>query len=314
MSLSKHILALLFTCLLGCTPSLPGGIMDEEEMADVLVDFHLAQGMAEAHGEDIEATRYEYIQTVFRKHHITEAEFDSSMTYYSGRAEHLAAIYDNVVTRVRAQAERMGLQATTHDQFASITAEGDTADIWLGKDFACIVPNWVGCVYTFQMKADSTFRQGDSYIWRFKTQYIGRSMNNEAIALLNLHYDTDTVASISEQLRDNPMNELRHTPDAALDTLNLRTITGIIYLPVTKGGDPSRPLLVSQMQLIRMHRQSAGQDTTTVGEPVELQPDTLAADTLTFDTMPQHGGTRLTPLQVRENRQKVRRIKITKKR
>lgn len=288
--------------------------MDEEEMADVLVDFHLAQGMAEAHGEDIEATRYEYIQTVFRKHHITEAEFDSSMTYYSGRAEHLATIYDNVVTRVRAQAERMGLQATTHDQFASITAEGDTADIWLGKDFACIVPNRVGCVYTFQMKADSTFRQGDSYIWRFKTQYIGRSMNNEAIALLNLHYDTDTVASISEQLRDNPMNELRHTPDAALDTLNLRTITGIIYLPVTKGGDPSRPLLVSQMQLIRMHRQSAGQDTTTVGEPVELQPDTLAADTLTFDTMPQHGGTRLTPLQVRENRQKVRRIKITKKR
>ena len=73
--------------LISCSPSLPSGIRDKEEMTDVLVDIHLAQGMAEARGEDVDATRYKYLHAVFNKHHITEAEFDSSMVYYSGRAE-----------------------------------------------------------------------------------------------------------------------------------------------------------------------------------------------------------------------------------
>jgi len=76
-------------------------------MTDVLVDFHLAQGMAEAQGDNSEVTRYKFIQAVFKKHRITEAVFDSSMIYYSGRAEEFTHIYDNVVTRVQAQAERI---------------------------------------------------------------------------------------------------------------------------------------------------------------------------------------------------------------
>ena len=131
---------LLLLLLLACAPSQPRGVLSEEKMTDVLVDIHLAQGMAETQG-DVDVTRFKYIQAVFKKHRITEAEFDSSMVYYSGRAEEFTHIYNNVVTRVQAQAERLGLETATQDQFASITNEGDTANIWLGKDFACITGN-----------------------------------------------------------------------------------------------------------------------------------------------------------------------------
>ena len=272
-------------------------------MTDVLVDFHLAQGMAEAQGDRPEVARYKYAQAVFRKHRITEAEFDSSMIYWSGRSEDFKHIYDNVVNRVRAQAERLGVEATSQDKFASLTNEGDTANIWLGKDFACVVPNRVGCVYSFQMKADSTFRPGDSFLWRFKSQFVARSMNNEAIAQLNFYYDTDTVISKSELIRNSPKNELQHTPDRRIDTLNLNTISGFIYIPLVNNADAPKPLLISEIKLIRMHKQV---------EEVKPAVDTLITDTLEADTLPLAPNQRLTPQQMRESQPRERKINVVK--
>ena len=225
------------------------------------------------------------------------------MVYWSGRSEDFKHIYDNVVNRVRAQAERLGVEASSQDKFASLTSEGDTANIWLGKDFACIVPNRVGCVYSFQLKADSTFRPGDSFLWRFKSQFVARSMNNEAIAQLNFYYDTDTVISKSELIRNSPQNELHHTPGRGLDTLNLNNITGFIYIPLVNNADAPKPLLISEIKLIRMHKQ--------VEEPKPVV-DTLNTDTLEADTFPVAPNLRLTPQQMRENQPRERKINVVK--
>ena len=296
-------LIFLALLLMACSPSRPRGILSKQKMTDVLVDFHLAQGMAEAQGDNSEVTRYKFIQAVFKKHRITEAVFDSSMIYYSGRAEEFTHIYDNVVTRVQAQAERMGLELSqaNQDKFAKLTNEGDTANIWLGKDFACVVANPVQCLYAFTMKADSTFKMGDSFIWRFRTLFVGRSMNNEATALLNFYYDTDTVVCVTDLLRNNPKNELRHTPGRDLDSLNLRSITGYIYLPLVKDADPPKPLLVSEIQLIRMHKE----------EPI-IKDTSVVADSIVVDTLSKRKTERLTPLQVRESQPRERKINVTK--
>ena len=300
---ASYIILLTSYILLACSPTRPSGILDEDDMTDVLVDYHLAQGMAEAQSENADIARYKFIQAVFKKHRITEAEFDSSMIYWSGRSEDFSHIYDNVVTRVQAQAERMGLETTSNqDQFATLTNEGDTANIWLGKDFACVAANPVQCVHSFTMKADTTFRIGDSFIWRFKTQFIGRSMNNEAVALLNFYYEGDTVASVSDLLRNNPKNELRHNPGRGLDSLNLRSISGFIYLPLTNDADQPKPLLVSEMMLIRMHK------------PAPIAPPTpvLVQDTLDNDTTPKQQGERLSPLQKRDSQPREKKINVVK--
>lgn len=301
---SPFFLSLLF---LACSPSRPRGILSEDKMTDVLVDIHLAQGMAEAQGANVEVERYKYIQAVFRKHRISEAEFDSSMIYYSGKAEDFTHLYNDVVTRVRAQAERMGLEATAQDQFASLTNEGDTANIWLGKDFACVVSNQVGCIYSFQLKADSTFRPGDSFIWRFKSQFVARSMNNEAIALLNLYYDTDTVATVNQLIHNSTKNELRYDPVKETDTLGLRSVMGFIYLPMSRT-DPPKPLLISEIKLIRMHKVVIPEGKAEQEEDL----DSLDIDSVGLDTTLRERNERLTPLQMRESQPRRRTIHVTK--
>lgn len=304
--LAARLLFLVF-CLFfwACTPTVPGGILSEEKMTDVLVDIHLAQGMAEAQSENTDVARYKYIQAVFRKHRITEAEFDSSMVYYSGRAEKFTFVYDNVVNRVQAQAERMGLESVEkQDQFESLTSDGDTANIWLGKDFTCLAANPVQCVYSFQMKADSTFKAGDYFIWRFRSQFVARSMNNEAIALLSFQYDTDTVAAVTDLIGNNAENELRHFPDKSIDSLNLRTISGYIYLPTNHDADKPKPLLINKMQLIRIHKR--------IEEKPVVETDTLRIDSVATDTLPQPKTERLTPQQVRESQPKEKKINVVK--
>ena len=304
--LTSYIILLTSFIFLSCSPSRPRGILSKQKMTDVLVDYHLAQGMAETQAGSADIARYKYIQAVFKKHRITEAVFDSSMIYYSGRAEEFTHIYDNVVTRVQAQAERMGLEATnTQDRFSTLTNEGDTANIWLGKDFACIVANPVQCVYSFTMKADSTFKLGDSFIWRFKTQFVGRSMNNEAVALLNLYYDTDTACCVTDLLRNRPLNELRYTPSRTLDSLNLRSISGFIYLPLTKDADQPKPLLVSEMQLIRMHKEQP------VIKETPAASDSIDSDS-TANRVNEQQKPRLTPQQMRDSQPREKKIHVTK--
>ena len=128
-------------------------------------------------------------------------------------------------------------------------------------------------------------------------------MNNEAIAQLNFYYDTDTVISKSELIRNSPQNELHHTPGRGLDTLNLNNITGFIYIPLVNNADAPKPLLISEIKLIRMHKQ--------VEEPKPVV-DTLNTDTLEADTLPVAPNLRLTPQQMRENQPRERKINVVK--
>ena len=304
--LTLYLILLTSYIFFSCSPSRPRGILSKHKMTDVLVDYHLAQGMAEAQSENTDIARYKYIQAVFKKHRITEAVFDSSMVYYSGRAEEFTHIYDNVVTRVKAQAERMGLELSSNqDKYATLTSEGDTANIWLGKDFACVASNPVQCVYSFQMQADSTFQLGDSFIWRFKTQFVGRSMNNEAVALLNFYYETDTTCCVTELLRGKLQNELRHNPGKALDSLNLQSISGFIYLPMSRDADQPKPMLISEMQLIRMHKK----------QPI-IKETSVASDSIDNDStanrVNEQQKPRLTPQQMRDSQPREKKIHVTK--
>ena len=54
------VLILMFV-LVGCKPSKPSGVLSESRMVKILVDYHLAQGMAEGNDNETES-RYLYVQ------------------------------------------------------------------------------------------------------------------------------------------------------------------------------------------------------------------------------------------------------------
>ena len=308
MRINASFLCLTLACfvLMGCKPKRPKGILSESKMEKVMVDYHLAQGMAEAaESGDVEAARYKYIQAVFKKHHITEAEFDSSLVYYFEHSEKFFEIYKNVSLKVQAQAEKFGVDArATQNQYSHLTNQGDTANIWTDHTNACIIPDKLHNIYQFVLTSDSTYQAGDAFIWHFHTQYITPGIDREAFAVLTLQYENDSVVSVTQHIRGNNNFDIKYTPSDPLDTVNLRKMNGFIFMPPLQPGENGMMVLLLQdLSMIRMHPEK--KDTVVV--------DSTLTDTLNVDTLqPMPSANRLSPLELRDKQPHSRKINVTK--
>ncbi len=300
------LLSALF--IAACKPGKPSGVLSEGKMEKVLIDYHLAQGMAEAAQGDKDVLRYRYIQAVFRKHHITEAAFDSSMIYYSANAEKLVQIYRRVTQRVEAQATMMGVDAqATQDQYANLTSQGDTANIWTDRDHQSLQMTTLDNLYNFRLQADSTFQAGDRFMWRFNTDFHGQNRGSDVVAVLMVQFENDTLQSTTQQIRSSGLVEINFAPKRQFDTLQIRSIGGFVYMPIVKRKEEKdlNLLLLSNISLIRFHKKPLLPKADT------LQTDSLESDSLLED-MPRSSTRRLSPMELRESQPKEKKVNVVK--
>lgn len=309
--MKKVYVIVLALIICGCKPQRPQEILSPSKMEDILVDYHLAQGMTETANKSKEKLRYEYIQAVFHKHRITEATFDSSMIYYSINAEHFAEIYNNVTRRIEAQATLVGVDAqATKNLYSNLSDQGDTANIWTDRTHQTLKRELMSNMYKFNMHADSTFKKGDSFLWRFDAQFKTEGNINEAIAIFLVRYSNDSVASKHEFIRDNGLVELR-APSHNVDTLNIKNISGFLYmpLPTKKQETQFATLFIEEMSLIRFHKKKI-----EIQQSDSLENDTIEKDSLfkveTDSDTVKH--IRLTPAQLRENQTHEQKVNIVK--
>ena len=102
--MSKRILIIfvLGGLLIGCRPH---GILSRREMQAVLVDMHKTDAIMQASGytssayADVESKAY-FI--MLQKHHITQAQFDSSLVWYTKHPQ----LFDKIYPKVTAQLEQ----------------------------------------------------------------------------------------------------------------------------------------------------------------------------------------------------------------
>ena len=91
-------------CLTSCRPK---GILHSWEMREVLVDLHKTEALIQIagiqHGHD-EAQNIYYAQ-VLEKHGITQAQFDSSLVWYTAHPVFFDKIYPKVQAELKAEHE-----------------------------------------------------------------------------------------------------------------------------------------------------------------------------------------------------------------
>lgn len=303
-----HLFALLLLCVLsGCKPSKPSGVFSESKMVKILVDYHLAQGMAEDNDNETEK-RYLYIQAVFRKHRITEEQFDKSMIYYCEHAEDLSKIYIQVNKRIEAASAMMGMDTKAQLKYHEMSNVGDTANIWNRRKMALLKPNYVDNIYSFVMDADSSIYLGDSFMWTFTPQYVLQSGRREAFAQLIICYENDSVASNTQMISGDQELLLKVSPTRKQDSLRIKSVQGHVYLPVKMEADAGfRMLMLKDMALIRYHKPGAKKSET----PIVETPDSVETDTLK-DEQPVPQTERLSPAQLRDAQPRDQRINVVK--
>ena len=93
------VLAVIFS---GCRPR---GILSSREMRSLLVDLHKTDGMLQVNGWQIsnDEVRDIYYAQVLEKHGTTQAQFDSSLVWYTAHPQFFNKIYPKVLKELEAE-------------------------------------------------------------------------------------------------------------------------------------------------------------------------------------------------------------------
>ena len=106
----------LIACLAlmsSCGKYIPGDIIQPRKMEKVLYDYHLSMGMSNNSKNTEREAQKKYI---FQKHGITEAEFDSSMVWYTRESSDLLTIYSNLDKRFKREYAHIGRLLESRDE------------------------------------------------------------------------------------------------------------------------------------------------------------------------------------------------------
>ena len=227
----------------------PSAILSADKMEDVLFDYHLAQALVNQSGDSADFRIRVYAESVFKKHEITEEQFDNSLRYYHRHMPELHEIYKNLE-------ERMNFLAGDFSK-KEFTAEGDTADIWQGSQRYMLTSAL--CNYaTFVQPADSLLTEGDKLELNFTASWLYKEGQRFGTAVLAVKYEGDSIVTSTQQFTGTGPQQiiLRIT-----NKKKIESIQGFIYQHTPWTPEP-KILIISDVSLIRYHSTTPGQNPT----------------------------------------------------
>ena len=243
-------------CLLtiACKPGVPRDIIQPDDMEKLLYDYHVSQAMATEGEGNMEYNERLYKLAVLKKHGVTEAEFDSSLVYYTRHTEQLHKIYQRLSERMNKEALALGASTDEVNRF-TLTSTGDTANIWKGDINAALIPYAPYNVISFVIPADTSFRKGDRFMLGLTTRFLYQEGSRDAVAMLAMRFTNDSVVSRTVHMSsDNSYNvEVLNN-----DTLGVKEIRGFILLTKDRNAATStlKLLLLDNIHLVRFHMQN----------------------------------------------------------
>lgn len=257
---------LLAALVLSCKPKVPDKYLQPGEFEDILYDYHLADAMADNGEGGVSERDYNvmlYRQAVLKKYGITQAEFDSSLVYYMRHADRLHKVYENIVARLEEDAMSLGASANDIRRYGDMKSARDTSNLWSGVPAVMLTTFEPYNVMSFEIVADSTYREGDKIIFSFNCDFVYDEGSKDGRAVLAIQFKNDSVASNSVRMSSNSnysvtVSDFGHK--------GIKAIRGFIYLDNREnrgheaGGNPLRLMFVDNIRMVRMR------DTSSISE------------------------------------------------
>lgn len=259
----------MFPALHSCQPGVPKDYIQPGKMEDILYDYHLAQGILDSQYQGKADSVYykAYKLAVMKKYGVTEADFDKSLQYYMRHTERLHKMYEHLAERFENEALKQGASVNDLNNFGALTAKGDTADIWSGERAAILVPDAPFNKISFAFKADSAFHKGDRFTLSFNTQFIVQEGGRDAVAVLTVVFNNDSISTQSRHISNNMSQSLQISDT---ERQGIKELKG--FLLFNRGYSTTETTLkllsLTNIKLIRMHTSETNEASlpTTAGQ------------------------------------------------
>ncbi len=237
--------------------STPDGVYSEGEMEDILYDYYKAKAMGENLSPEEQYKANLYIQSVYKKYGTTEAEFDSSLVWYTTNPDVFAKVYKKLQTRFDDDLKALGSAGAGNALAGNSAAlSGDTTELWQGEKFALLSNTLFSRRLNFSLKADSSYHEEDRFAWTFTVHLPGSGAGGGNMsAALCIRYDNDSVAGTTQTVYSSGPVTLMLD---AIPARKIKSVFGFVYKGGGELGDTSTPYsvaLLDRFSLLRQHKQ-----------------------------------------------------------
>ncbi len=243
-------------CLLLSCSEEKSDIIPPDEMEEILFDYHLTQGLIDVQPPEDYTHNQRYLDAVFSNHGVTEAQFDSSMIYYTREALKLRDIYANISRRYKEMEDALKMQAGNENAFIGLTASGDTANVWSAGSTIVLRPMPLQNKLIFTIKNDSTlFLRRDKLRLMANAAFyreISDDRNCYVELGITLEYRNGKTVGANRMINTNSPIEL--DLDAASVPSTASSTTQAAIPCATSPSSPTSPSYASTTKTFRHHR------------------------------------------------------------
>ena len=285
---------LLVFCLTACQVKRPKTVLSDAKMENVLYDFHIAKALGEdiPYGESYK--RVLYIESVYKKHGITQADFDTSMVWYARHPDVLTKVYEKVNQRLKSQRDGINHLIALRDNKPKESLPGDSIDVWIWQHVYELTGMPLDNKIAFILPVDTNFKDRDTLKWTVRFRFNNGKPDSVLAPLMAMQilYDKDTINDLLKI--KEPITE---TLTLTADTFGkIKEVRGFIYYPMQK---TVQSLLVDQISLMRYHA------TDTL---FNVKKDSIAVENAKKDTLAEKS---VKPLEIKSVEEKnVRRNEL----
>lgn len=268
--LAACLVLFITVVLTGCKPGIPGRYLQMDEMVDILYDYHVADGMVQTNFDSPDSVAMRaYRISILKNHGVTQADFDSSMIYYTRHTRLLQKVYDKIADRLDREAVERGGQAG----FTDLTENADTTNVWKLSTAFVLSPYLATNRISFEIKADSSYHEGDRMVLDFDAQFLYQDGMRDALVVLAVTYANDSVEYVNNSISTSSHYHMQIMNEGRL---TIKAVRGFWMLSSdrampTSSATTFKLFVVSNVRLVKMH----------VSEPVKkpedgnMSPDSL---------------------------------------
>jgi Domain of unknown function (DUF4296) len=222
--LHRYGVVLLIGSLLMACSKVPDGILSEKEMQAVQVDMQLAEALISNNNKDFPDNEHKeaLYQSVFRKHKITEALYDSSLMWYGRNLDIYMKVYDRMLVDLNRMQKDLGdIQAS-----ASPDTKNDSIDIWPRRTYLELKPNALFNGVTFDIKPETNYSSGSSFVLGMNVWGVNPSLRNKPEIRLSVDQG-DTIVTVNDKIMRDGYHE---TILKSVPTKQIKRVYGHIFM------------------------------------------------------------------------------------
>ena len=222
------ILTLLFVLLLSAWSK---KVLSEKQMEDVLFDIHIADAAIGDNYRDFsnEGKKRELYAGVFKKHGITQEQFDTSLVWYGRHLDKYLDIYSNLDKRYTVLADSINAKIE-HQNKPAILSDSNRIYLWKRSEAFTLTPLFGKNIIDFNL---DTVQLSSKEYYEFAFNTLGVSDSTAGPSVTFGIGFPDTVFVERKKITDNGLFTIALPPADSINN-NPVHLFGSIYLPSRK--------------------------------------------------------------------------------